>query len=39
VIYPREGHGIAERAHQQDTIDRILDWLRAHLEPGPADRS
>ena len=31
VLYPREPHGLDERAHQLDYITRVLDWFRAHL--------
>ena len=32
VIYPREGHGIGERAHQEDFMRRVLDFFRQHLK-------
>ncbi len=28
VVYPREGHGIAEPAHQRDLMERNLRWFR-----------
>jgi dipeptidyl aminopeptidase/acylaminoacyl peptidase len=31
VRYPREKHGIEERAHQIDVMRRIIDWLDRHL--------
>jgi dipeptidyl aminopeptidase/acylaminoacyl peptidase len=31
VRYPREGHGIAERNHQIDIMERIIDWLGKYL--------
>ena len=31
VLYPREPHGIRERAHQLDTIERIRSWFRTYL--------
>jgi dipeptidyl aminopeptidase/acylaminoacyl peptidase len=39
VRYPREKHGISERAHQIDLMNRIVDWLARYLPPGasPAD--
>lgn len=39
VRYPREKHGISERAHQIDLMDRVVDWLGRYLPPGasPAD--
>ena len=34
VIYPREGHGIVERDHVRDVLERnlrwLLGWLKAH---------
>jgi dipeptidyl aminopeptidase/acylaminoacyl peptidase len=34
VRYPREKHGISERAHQIDLMDRIVDWLARYLPAG-----
>lgn len=31
VLYPREPHGLRERAHQLDYMRRILDWMGRHL--------
>ncbi len=31
VRYPREKHGIEERAHQIDLMNRIIDWLGRYL--------
>jgi dipeptidyl aminopeptidase/acylaminoacyl peptidase len=31
VIYPREGHGIAETPHQRDLYRRAVDWFKRHL--------
>lgn len=31
VRYPREDHGIHERAHQIDLMQRILDWFECYL--------
>ncbi len=31
VFYPREPHGLRERAHQLDFIDRTLGWFDQHL--------
>jgi dipeptidyl aminopeptidase/acylaminoacyl peptidase len=30
VIYPREGHGLAEREHRKDCEERILRWLELY---------
>ena len=34
VLYPREPHGLLERAHQLDYMARITDWLGRHLMVG-----
>lgn len=34
VVYPREGHQAKEPAHVEDQRERILRWLKPHLE-GP----
>jgi dipeptidyl aminopeptidase/acylaminoacyl peptidase len=31
VVYPREGHGWTERAHQLDGWNRVREWLAKHL--------
>ena len=31
VVYPREGHTIRERGHQEDLQNRVLAWLDRHL--------
>lgn len=31
VIYPREGHGLAEPAHRLDCFRRIRAWLQQHV--------
>jgi dipeptidyl aminopeptidase/acylaminoacyl peptidase len=31
VIYPREGHGLAEREHRIDYEERMLRWLERYL--------
>lgn len=28
VVYPREGHGISEREHQRDLMERNLRWMQ-----------
>lgn len=33
VRYPREGHGIKERLHQIDLMQRIVDWFDRYLQP------
>ncbi len=33
VRYPREGHGIREVKHVEDTITRSLAWYRQHFAP------
>jgi dipeptidyl aminopeptidase/acylaminoacyl peptidase len=32
VIYPREGHGLVERAHQEDFMRRVLAFFEKHLQ-------
>lgn len=32
VIYPREPHGLRERAHQLDFINRALDWFDRYVK-------
>ena len=32
VVYPREGHGIAEPAHQRDLMERNLRWFTLWLK-------
>jgi dipeptidyl aminopeptidase/acylaminoacyl peptidase len=32
VVYPREGHGIAEPAHQRDLMERNLRWFSGWLK-------
>jgi dipeptidyl aminopeptidase/acylaminoacyl peptidase len=31
VLYPREPHGLDERAHQLDFIRRVVDWFRTNV--------
>ncbi len=38
VRYPREGHGIRETRHVEDTITRSLAWYAKHFGDGPATR-
>jgi dipeptidyl aminopeptidase/acylaminoacyl peptidase len=35
VLYPREKHGIEERAHQIDLMRRIIDWFDRYLTGSP----
>lgn len=32
VTYPREGHGVSERAHQEDFMKRVLAFFEKHLK-------
>ena len=32
IVYPREGHTVVERLHQQDMIRRITDWYARYLD-------
>ncbi|HEV2148634.1 MAG TPA: S9 family peptidase [Longimicrobiaceae bacterium] len=34
VLYPREPHGLRERAHQLDYMRRITEWMDRYLQPG-----
>ncbi len=34
VLYPREPHGIAERAHQLDILRRVQGWFDTYLKNG-----
>jgi dipeptidyl aminopeptidase/acylaminoacyl peptidase len=31
IIYPREGHGLREPAHQLDKLRREIDWFEKYL--------
>jgi len=33
VRYPRAGHGLRERAHQLDMLERSLGWFDRFLKP------
>jgi dipeptidyl aminopeptidase/acylaminoacyl peptidase len=35
VRYPREKHGIEERSHQIDVMQRIIDWFDRYLLKPP----
>ena len=41
VVYPREGHTIRERGHQEDLQNRVLAWFDSHLKPaaGPSGKA
>ncbi|MCH8487178.1 MAG: S9 family peptidase [Candidatus Cyclonatronum sp.] len=32
VLYPRQPHGLLERAHQLDFMERVLDWFGTYLK-------
>lgn len=32
VEYPRQPHGLTERAHQHDFMHRVIDWFGRHME-------
>jgi len=34
VVYPREGHGLRERAHRHDAWQRTVAWFDRWLRPG-----
>jgi dipeptidyl aminopeptidase/acylaminoacyl peptidase len=34
VIYPREPHGLRERAHQLDFMRRVIQWFDQHVKRG-----
>ena len=35
VTYPREEHGLRERAHRLDALTRLLAFFERHLRPAP----
>lgn len=37
VTYPREGHGVAEKAHQYDFMTRVLAWFEKYLKGSSAE--
>ncbi|MCO5177009.1 MAG: S9 family peptidase [Thermomicrobiales bacterium] len=37
VTYPREGHGIRERKHQIDLMNRVIGWYERYLLEGQSD--
>jgi dipeptidyl aminopeptidase/acylaminoacyl peptidase len=32
ILYPRAGHGIIEREHQMDLLNRVLDWFDRYVK-------
>ncbi len=34
ILYPREPHGLLERAHQLDFMNRMLEWFGRYLKGG-----
>ena len=34
VLYPRQPHGLVERAHQLDYIKRVIEWFNKYLKMG-----
>ena len=32
VIYPRQPHGLSDRAHREDYLGRILDWYNTYVK-------
>ena len=39
VRYPREGHGIREVKHVEDTITRSIAWYRRHFDGVPSTKN
>jgi dipeptidyl aminopeptidase/acylaminoacyl peptidase len=35
VFYPQEGHGFQKREHQQDSMQRMVDWFEKYLKGKP----
>jgi dipeptidyl aminopeptidase/acylaminoacyl peptidase len=35
VVYPDEGHGFVNPAHQRDVLERAVEWFSRYLPPGP----
>ena len=34
ILYPREPHGLLERAHQLDFMGRLLEWFGRYVKEG-----
>lgn len=32
ILYPRQPHGLTERAHQLDFMNRVVDWFNKHVK-------
>ena len=32
VLYPREPHGLNERAHRLDYMNRLIDWYNKYVK-------
>jgi dipeptidyl aminopeptidase/acylaminoacyl peptidase len=39
VTYPREGHGVSEKAHQLDFMKRVTGWFEKYLKPAPGGQA
>jgi dipeptidyl aminopeptidase/acylaminoacyl peptidase len=39
VYYPEEGHGFYKREHQQDSLQRLVDWFDKYLKGKPEGTS
>jgi dipeptidyl aminopeptidase/acylaminoacyl peptidase len=39
VTYPREGHGVAEKAHQLDFMNRVSAWFEKYLKAAPGGQA
>jgi dipeptidyl aminopeptidase/acylaminoacyl peptidase len=37
VLYPREPHGLNERAHELDYVERVLDWFDTYVAGSGAE--
>jgi len=35
VVYPNEGHGIADPVHRRDIMERAAEWFARYLPPAP----
>ncbi len=39
VTYPREGHGVSEKAHQLDFMNRVTGWFEKYLKTPPSGQA